>query len=151
MAKFGNSGCIIITIMNKCIKWFVACQWLVIIPDSVINTAVCPGFNGSVYLLQRDVFDQATDNSAWSRFANIHLLNVKRVGVRVLFSADDAAHSQIQPRHVYFRLFLRRRRGLLLLLLSWTTNEYRSSDDFTYFCVCNFNNYNHHPTHRKYQ
>lgn len=95
----------------------------------MINTGVCPGFDGSVYLLQRDVFDQATDNSAWSRFANIHLLNVEGVGVRVLFSADDAAHSQIQSRHVYFRLFLRRRRGLLLLLLSWTKSEYRSSDD----------------------
>lgn len=72
------------------------------------------------YLFQRDVFDQSTDNSAWRCFTNIHLLNVESVGVRVLFGADDAAHAQIQSRHVYFRFFLRRRRWLLLLLLSWT-------------------------------
>lgn len=91
------------------------CISVISVAMTVINTGV-----GYGYLLQRDVFDQATDNSAWSRVAHIHLLNVERVGVRVLLCADDAAHPQIQSGHINFCLFLRRRRRLLLFLLTWT-------------------------------
>ncbi len=61
-----------------------------------------------LHLLQRHKLHQAAHNGAWLWLADINLLHIQAVRIRVLLAAHDAAHTDVTSAHVWW---WRRRSG----------------------------------------